>query len=284
LADLIERIWSVIIGDVLIEANELANFTIRFEVVKSTAREPNTANLQIANLAPETAQRLQALDDPQIELRAGYPDNTDVIFVGDARDIYTTKDATERWTYIESEDGGTAYRTAQIDVSFGNNTPIRTVIQACAEAMGVGLGNTAEIAASATLEDGEDNYATGTTLSGLAHRELSSICRACDLRYSVQNGILQLRAAGRPAEVRAIRLTPGTGLLGSPSRGKRESQSQRVTVEAKALLIPGLYPGRVVSLESQEISGNYMVKRVRYAGETTGPDWYADLSLEEYDA
>jgi hypothetical protein len=48
------------------------------------------------------------------------------------------------------------------------------------------------------------------------------------------------------------------------------------------MLIPGLYPGRVVQLDSDTLGGAYHCTRVRFAGDSTGPDWYADLELEEY--
>lgn len=280
---LFDRAWSLDVGGIrVISTTSKIQLNLKFEVVKSTAREPNTCNIQIANLAPSTLQRLEELDEPQVELWAGYRDLEDVIYVGDARDIFTVRDGVDRWTHIESEDGGQAYRTARISRSFAANTPVRTVIAACAGALGVGQGNTAEVAARATLENGENIYATGITLDGPASRSLDSVCRSCSLRWSVQNGVLQLREQGRPAVTRAVRISPGTGLLGSPTRAKRDERTGRVTITVKCMLIPGLYPGRIMHLDSSDVRGDYMIKRVRFAGDTNGPDWIADCEVEEY--
>jgi hypothetical protein len=206
----------------------------------------------------------------------------DTIFVGDARDIWSERDGTEIWTVIEAEDGGRSYRTADYEATFDRNVRCSTVFSALADAMGVGVGNASSIFSTAELDNGSEIWPTGVTLSGAAWRSMDRLCRSCSLRWSIQNGVLQLRRAGEPAETRAIRLTSSTGLLGSPSRGKRDERTDRVAYQARSLLIPGLYPGRVIDLESSELSGGYLCRRVGFFGDSAGADWYADLELEEY--
>ena len=281
------RDWSVQVGTLRISPGLPGrSLTCQFEIAKSTEREPNRCTLKIANLAQRNRDALQQADDPQIEIRAGYVGLSDIIFVGNARDIWSYRDGVDTWTEIESEDGGTAYRrTTTIQRLFHAGTTVSTVIEACAEAMGVGLGNTREVAAGAELESGGNNYPSGTTVSGVAWRQLNRVCRSASLRWSVQNGVLQLRAAGRPAEtVLAPLLTPSTGLLDSPTRGARDARTGRVSYQAKALINPGLYPGRVVRIESREVNANLMIKRADYQGDTTGDDWFVDMELQEYDS
>jgi hypothetical protein len=277
------RDWSVQVGNVRMTPGPPGrSLTVEFEVTKTTDREPNTCTLKVANLIRRRRDSLQELDDPQLQIIAGYRDFTDTIFVGDARDIWSYRDGVDTWTEIESEDGGTAYRTGTIQQSFAAGTPVATVIEACATAMGVGFGNAASVASGAELDSGGNNYANGTTVSGVAWRQLNRVCSSCSLRWSVQNGVLQLRAAGRPSQVSAIVLNPASGLLESPTRGKRDERTGRITYGAKALLIPGLYPGRVVRVQSREVNANLMIQRVRYGGTTTGEDWFAELELQEY--
>ncbi|MBU0975161.1 hypothetical protein KKD03_05680, partial [Patescibacteria group bacterium] len=189
---LMDRVWSVEIGTTRIRNVDGAReFSVVFEVAKSLEREPNTATVRIANLSSSTRRAMEEADDPQIQLRAGYPDLDDIIFVGDARDIWSERDGTEVWTNIEAEDGGRSYRTAEIERSFGPDTSVETVIRYCAEAMGVGLGNTTVAIDGATLTQADDRYAEGIILSGPAWRQLDRVCRSCSLRWSVQNGVLQ---------------------------------------------------------------------------------------------
>lgn len=275
------RAWSVTIGTTRIESgtNELA---LKFSVEKSLEREPNKATVQIANLRPDRRRQLEQLSSPQIELRAGYIDMEDVIFVGDARDIWSERDKTDVVTNIEAEDGGRSYRTATLERSFTPNVSVVTVLRACTDAMGVGIGNAASIISSAELDTAGDRFAGGVVLSGQAWRSLDRICRSCSLSWSIQNGVLQLRQAGLPAETRAIRLAPSTGLIGSPTRGMRDERTNRVAYQARCLIMPGLYPGRVITLESSEINGGFLCRRVGFSGDSSGEDWFAELELEEY--
>ena len=247
--------------------------SIKFEIVKTLGREPNTANLRLANLAQSTRDQLAT--DTEIEVRAGYEDDHDVLFIGDARDVWTERDGPDLWSVIEAEDGGRAYRAATMERSWDSQVSPHDAIAACVEALDIGRGNLATASTTAS-------YAEGLVLSGLAWRQLDRVCRDAGLRWSVQNGNLQLRQSGHPAETSAVHLTPGTGLIGSPKRSKRDARTHRVTAEARSLITPGLYPGRVVVLDSSTVEGNWRINRVRYQGETRGAPWYADLELEEY--
>lgn len=256
--------------------------TVTFDVQKSVEREPNSAAVKITNLNPETRRQFEQGQNLQLEIVAGYLNNSDIIFSGDVNDVWTERNNTEPILSIEAKDGGRSYRSSRITRSFDAGVSLVTVISACAQAMGVGIGNTTQIASSASLDSGGNTFANGYTLDGVAWRELNEVVRSAGMRWSVQNGALQLRATGQPADTTAIRLSPTTGLIGSPSRGKQERNNRRAVVNARSLLIPGLYPGRIVQLESSEVTGGWLCRRVKYIGESTGQNWYCDLELTEY--
>ncbi len=273
------RDWSLQIGLVLVRPGPAMSFSVQ----RSLGREPNKATIQIANLTTTRTDQLSGLDEPQVTLVAGYVGQTETIFLGDARDLWTVREGVDRWTKIEAQDGGRSYRTAELDRSFGPGTSVATVIDSLASAMGVGLGNVTSVAADAELSSGGNIYATGTTVSGPAWRSLDRVCASCSLRWSVQSGVLQLRGTDRAAVVSAVRLTPGTGLLGSPSRGARDRRGNTLYT-ATSLMRPGLYPGRVVRIESAELSASLLCKRTQHTGETTGGPWQVTMELQEYDA
>ena len=273
------RDWELQVGTVLITPGAgRIPLDIAFEVTKDSTRAPNTAAIQVYNLSP--ARRASITTPVQISLKAGYKDLTSTIFVGRARDIgsnpgiFSQRSDTDVITTFEAKDGGTGYTNGRIETSFGAGVPILTVLKAAVEALGVGLGNLESTAL--TLTGGADNYPEGTVLSGPARNEVNRVVSSCGLRWSIQDGNFQLQRGSQPVETRAITLSPSTGLIGSPSKGADSK------VNAQAMLIPGLYPSRVVVLESTTHEGNYQVKSVRYVGDTFGGDWLADLVLEEY--
>lgn len=201
--------------------------TIQFDITKSLDREPNKALIQIYNLTPTNRRALSEAEGLQIALIAGYQeaDTHDTIFVGDAEDIYTerTDSGTDWITTIESRDGGSAYRRSRIAQTFEPNVALSTVIRGCADALGIGRGNSDSIASSAELDSGGSIFPDGITLEGPAWRALDMVCRSASLRWSIQNGVLQLRPLTAAAESRAVLLSPETGLIGSPTRGNQDT-------------------------------------------------------------
>lgn len=276
-----KRDWSLRIGTLLIQPGDGFSATVEFDVVKTLGREPNTATIRVANLSDDRIAQLSGLDDPDIDLRAGYRGAAENIFAGDAQDIWTVTEKPDRWTHIEARDGGRSYRTAVLGRAFPAGSSVASVIIACARAMEVGIGNATAIAATAELDTGGRIYATGTTVSGPAWRSLDRVCSSCSLRWSVQQGVLQLRRAGRPADVSAVLLSPATGLLGSPSRGQKDRRG-KVTYTAASLMRPGVYPGRVVRIESRDLRADLLCKRTQHSGSTTGNDWSVTMELAEY--
>jgi hypothetical protein len=284
MSDLYRREWVVTIGTLRVRSQpDGSDLTIQFEVNKSTEREPNSCSLKIANLSPSNRRAVEQLgSDAQLQLQAGYVGASEVLFTGGIDYAISQRDDVTIWTTIESTDGGTSYRNARISRAFERGVSLSTVIRACADSLGVGLGNTSAVANQADLDAGGTIFPEGLTLDDFAQRAMDTVCRSAGLRWSVQNGVIQLRRNGQPAETRAIRLSPGTGLVGSPSKGKPDDRTRKSPVSAKALLVPGIYPGRVIRLESSELTGSYQVNKVRYVGDSSGSDWYADMELGEY--
>jgi hypothetical protein len=283
---LFRRDWSLQVDTLLIAPSDGDPLTVNFDISKSLrGRDPNKAKIEVINLSKERRDQIAQMDDPQIELIAGFVDGlTETIFLGDAQHHWSEPGPTEWTTHFEAADGGDSYRNARVNQSFGAGTPLATVITACAEAMGVGLGNTAAIAAGAELDSGGNNYPSGTSLNGLAVRELERLCRSASLRWSLQSGVLQFREARRAAEVSAVLLTPSTGLIGSPTRGRVDRRTGRVTYSAESLLRPGLYPGAVARIESQELDTDLLIKATHAVGVTTENDWIVTLELQEYES
>ena len=71
----------------------------------------------------------------------------------------------------------------------------------------------------------------------------------------------------------AVVLTSATGLVGHPEVGSRGS------VKVTSLLTPDLSPDRSVLLVSQRVRGQYVVREVRYKGDSHANDWFAECLL-----
>lgn len=262
---LFQRTWRVTVGGL-----NVSELDLTFDVEKSTKREPNTAEINVYNLSETSRSKISEEEDPTVTLRAGYEadgDQPPVLFVGDARRIFTAADGIDFVTTIQARDLGRAYQAARMNKSYGPGTPISTALRDAVDALGVGRGNLSEF--DVTLSNGARNFATGFVASGQAHRVLNSLVRGAGLRWSIQNGSLQLMQRRQALQTRAVLLSPDSGLVESPTK------DEKGIVTARCLMQTGLEPGRRVSIESRLLSGTYEIRKTKYEGDTRGNAWHA---------
>lgn len=271
MTSLYRRNWSVTVGSV-----DVSQMDLSFQAMRSTKREPNTAEVKIYNLSRSTRSAIESLDSPRLVLRAGYEgdgDDAPVLFVGDTRRVFTEADGVDVITTLQARDGGRLYQAARINKAYGPGTPVVNVVRDVVDAMGIGKGNLEEFSARYVLRNGTDTFPDGYVASGPVRVVLNNLVRGAGLRWSIQNNSLQLMFRRTPLQTRATLISSDTGMVGSPTKGEKR------TVSVTTLLLPGLDPGRRVSLQSRIVEGEFEVKRVEYIGDTRGNDWYANLQL-----
>lgn len=281
MSGLFKRDWKLRVGGI-----DVTGLDFEAQVEKSLKPEPNKCSVSVYGLNQDTRRAIEALSifDPKrartrsrptsvrapktgkirVELEAGYEGRRSLIFLGDLRRAITERDEAEVVTNIEGEDGGRSVLSSRVSQSFPPGTPVGAVVAACAEAMGVGLGNILEVMPQLTRV-----YSEGTVLDGNAADELKGVLRRAELTYSIQNGNLQFLRAGTGLPVEAFLITPETGLIGSPQRDATG------LVLITTLLLPNIAPGAYVSLKSRDYSGTLRISRIEYSLSSFGTDWYA---------
>lgn len=264
------RRWRVQVGTI-----DTGLLDVKFKVSRSLYSRAGTCELEIANLTPDHRHELVTAPRRRtfVEVQAGYIDGMSLLFRGDLRKAIPVRDGTNWVVKVTAGDGEHAIRTARVNRSFSPGTSVGTVVQHIAETMGVGIGNAREALRGASLGEGESVFPEGTVLYGSAAAELTRLCAAARLTWTVQDGNLQVLPLGGALERTALVLGPDTGLVGSPEIVNRR------TVNVKALLIPGLVPGQQVILNSAIVTGTWRITEAEYAGDTEGADWHANLTL-----
>lgn len=253
-------------------------FTIR----KSIKPEPNTCEVTIWNLSPERQAELEAIAPKgskqatvgiPCELEAGYEGGMSLLWRGDLRTIETTDDGPNAVSTLTSGDGEKSWKHARLHVSYGPQTPIETSLRAIARALGVDEGNLSKVVARLKV-GGSAIWPTGKVLTGAASRQLISIARSADLEVSIQDGALQFLDRGKALEGQALKLTPDTGLVGSPS------VDNEGIVTFRTLIIPDLRCGAPVVIDAKRVKGNFRLVEIEWSGDTSGADWYAECKGE----
>jgi hypothetical protein len=230
-------------------------FRIVFEITKTDTREPNTAKIEIYNLANTTASKIGKRDDIVI-LEAGYGDVIDRLYVGDITRTEIKRQGVNRITTIECGTAANAMRTKKMNEGFAAGTKTKDIFAKAAESLGLPLGDIEGI------DEDEDEAVNGFSASGLVANTLDKIVGKSGAQWSVQDGALTVQSAN-PTIKTAVLLTPQSGLIGAP-------EITDTGIKFKSLLISKIAPTRFVQIESENMSGFFLVKKCVYRGDTRG--------------
>ena len=253
----------------------LDGFDLSFQITRSlSAKTPNTAEIRVWNLNADHRKHLQELERVYVSLEAGYVGAKSLLFRGDLRDAASTREGPDWITSITS-DAARRARKARIVKSFAPGATVGSVLQDAAKQMGLKLGNSAQRVVEAKIAGtSATQYFNGYALAGSVEDEIDRIAASCGLEWSVQDDELQFLDYGEPLSQLAVKLTPSTGLIGSPEPGNKG------LVDVRCLIIPDLYPGRRVEVQSQHVRGFYRIEVSKHTGQTFARDWYVDLQLK----
>mgnify|MGYP001558445384 CR=1 FL=1 len=268
MTELFRRYYVLVVGDL-----EITGLDVGFSIERTLRREPNRASLRVWNLSEDHRSAIERMERVRTRLEAGYVSASGVIFDGHLVEGASRKDGASWVTELRSGDGHHATRSARISYSYRPGASVTAALEQCARMLGVGTGNALDAFGRAGTAAGSV-LRQGTSLSGRVDDVLDHLCAAAGLEWSIQGGVLQVLDRGRSLRREAIRLTPGTGLVGSPH------VDSRGVLHAEALMVPELEPGRLVSVESAHVQGSWRITKVGYVGESAGKQWGASLEAE----
>ncbi len=299
MSQLFKRVYRLRVDNVEMEGGAVGKqrfgIDIRYRVGKTAKKDPNKAQIDIFNLSADTRGALQKSHKEatgkrqplQVRLEAGYQDDMGVIFDGDLRVLQIKNEGADWIVSIAASEGGHAFKTAEIYRSFNAGTPVESVIRACAEAMGVGLGNLNDVIGDLKIKGVGTQLAEGATLFGFASDELHNLIQSTNYQYSIQRGVLQFQERGKPVNRQVLELSSDTGLVGSPEpvmdatvlgKAGKAKPSKAGAVKFKALMLHQLYPGAQVRLSAEAVKGDYHLTEVNFMGDTAGNDWNVECT------
>ncbi len=268
---------------------DISGFDMEFVVEKSLkSTEPNTLQLQVYNFATTTRNAICSSPKLTVKLEAGYAGGVTQLYFAETRAAWNTRSGPDYITHIESTDTiarptgvratkkiqpgsivGTLYKT------LGPKVPLADAFNAITQQLGIGNGNLQ--AALANLHGASVSAVNGAALTGNGAQRMTDLCRSAGLEWSIQDGQLQLLNIGQAlATTSAILVSDDTGMIDSPS------VDSSGILSCKTLLIPGLLPGVLVTVNSVFLNGTYRVNKCRYSGTTFGNDWTCAFTGDKY--
>lgn len=272
------RVCEVNVGGLRVES-----LRVGFTIDKTTKREPNTCELAVYNLSRAHREALETgygklrvpgtkLKAIPVRLAAGYVESgMSLLFYGQLREVFSRPEKDGSWvTILRSGDGDRATR-ARATFGFRPGVSLTRVVESLTGEMGIGLGNAGKQLLLAELAGVGQTIARGATFEGSAPEQLDALLRSAGYEWSIQDNALQVVPIGKSLDTVGVVLSPQTGLVDVPTLDEKGN------LQARALLLPGLVPGRRVKLRAASLRGVWRLERVRYVGDTHGEDWVAEL-------
>lgn len=255
----------------------------QFSCQLGDASASNTGKITLWNLSDET---LRLLDQEAclIELRAGYGDDLPVIMGGSLTSCITSMDGADSQTEIELVDSFKSARDNTLSLSYSGSVNGKQIVEDAAKKIGCEVRYSSSVKFS--------NFKNFAFVGG-GKSLIGKICNKCSLRWSVQNGIVQICALDEPITTAAYRLAADTGLIGSPKpvyeSSKTSNKKQKNSTKKKAkkgLEIEYLLNGHIliddyIKLESRKYDGNYRMSKIDFNGDTEGGDWICKAQIVE---
>lgn len=267
---LYDRRWSLTLGTL-----DVSDLDIDFKVTKSLKYEPNTCEILVYNLGEKSREQLATVKKLQVRLEAGYKDELSQLYLGEVRSAFSYYSGADVITKVSSGDSEKEISASHLSVPIGAKTPIDVALQAIAKKLGVNLGNLQEASQALVGKGYKSPYPKGGVLEGNVARELTDICRAANLEWSVQDGKLFFLDKDATMRGLALKMSSDTGLVGSPTIDNKGE------VDATCLLIPDMRPGVAVEFDTFSLKGRYKVTHCEYTGSTFDTTWYVKFHAKK---
>lgn len=255
---------------------------VTFNVSKDMdGAKPDTADISIFNLL-ETSMAIFQLEMENensqlyVTLQTGYAGNLELLYSGEATRLMIFKSGSERVMRIVCGDSDRAINESVSMKAFAKGYSIKKMakdlIDDLFDAGKVLIGEGVKAINEFT---GTDFLKVPTIVSGNTNKALDELLKLKGKKHFIQDRTLKIIDINGYTKVIEQKLNADSGLLGSPMPGDKGG------FNVKALLFPYFQqPGCKITIESEMVKGEFIIKRAKYVGDTHGSNWTAELYVE----
>lgn len=278
---LFKRNAQLLIGKIGEIGRLLEGVRISFEIEMTDNRATNTAKIDVYNLAQETVGLLEQKDASCI-LKIGYDDEElSTLFIGNIVEFEHDFTGSDVITKITCKDGYIPLTAKKLSLSFAADSTTKQIIDKIVAELNLTKGDYSAIPSYV--------YKQGFSFIGSPGKALELVLSRIGYEWTIINNVLVISKENESNNTTIMQfLSPSTGLLDKPKRFK-DKQIRVIKTSAtkknklldgwkiKSLIIPSIQPKSLISVESEELEGTFLVKAVKFSGDTHDNTWYAEI-------
>jgi hypothetical protein len=266
-------------------------FRITFDITKSITSDPKTSQIQVYNLAKNTRVKLRSLitqnnallraeqEQVLIYLYAGYKEYTgaELLYIGNVSSISDKIVPPDIITTMMCTDNVNIYKRNVVSLSYKPGASSDGIMRAVAQQMNMPIDDASVF--------NNINFAHGFAFIGTAKDAFDNLAKQTGVLWTAENGKIRVIPRNKSTNESVIVISSKSGMINAPEKLESDG-TDADTPDAKegwkvtSLLQPKLLPGRKVKIESNIISGIYVIDSVEHKGDTTTGDWQSVIETK----
>lgn len=278
---LFKRNAQLLIGKIGEIGRLLEGVRISFEIDMTDNITTNTAKIDVYNLSQETIGLLEQKDASCI-LKIGYDDEElSTLFIGNIVEFEHDFTGSDVITKISCKDGYIPLTAKKLSLSFVADSTTKQIIDKIVAELNLTKGDYSAIPSYV--------YKQGFSFIGSPGKALELVLSRIGYEWTIVNNVLIISKENESNNTTIMQfLSPSTGLLDKPKRFKgrqirviKTSATKKNKLldgwKIKSLIIPSIQPKSLISVKSEELEGIFLVKAVKFSGDTHDNTWYAEI-------
>lgn len=246
-------------------STRVSDVRVSFRVAHTAERSPSKATIKVYNTSLIPKGIISA-PDSEVRLFAGYELLPRMVFRGQPTrgGVSLKTQGPDKILQVDAADGGRSFANTTLSLSYAPGTPATQLINDILIRTGWGRGFIAPIPLV---------YTTGATLVGRPAKLLDSLVASINADWFVRDNALYvvIRGTSTPETAPLVSSTQGN-LIGLPVQ-------TREGVKFRMLLDATMRPGRLVTLQSNNVNGLYVVRDATFVGDSGfSAEFYVDVA------
>lgn len=242
--------------------------SIHLDLVRDVYIEPDTGEIVLYNLSPDTIDSLR--EGAPIQIRAGYGSDIGVLFNGSIEAIYTDHGFMEDIeTRLLVVDG--SIRSLRLDINIPSHG-WRSVKQIIYDTL-----SRASLPVIFT-EDVPDRVYYSYTISGTVQEELTPILKDLGVVGHIVDSRFVIHPINTPV-FDLLKIAPENGLLARPHPIK-SAEPGETGYEIMTFLYHQLRPAGIIEMDSRFLRGKFVIRKIRY--KVTDSEFVCNMEVYQY--
>jgi hypothetical protein len=274
---LFKRKSQLIVGKIGSKGKLIDALRFSFEIEMNDSKETNKAVIRIYGISDETKGFIEEKDS-SIFVNIGYAnEDYSTIFIGNIVGFEDKQEGVDKFLEITCFDGYIPLSQRKLSLSFNSGATTQQIISKIIGELNLTKGDYSKIPNLV--------YEQGFSFVGSPASALNKILERIKYEWTIINNVLIITKNNSPQNETIMQfLSEKTGLIGSPEKFKykpvkKKKDENKMTEgwKIKSLLLSSLQPKVLINLESKNASGIFLIKNVKFSGDTHGDNWNAEM-------